>query len=90
MDNYKIITIINGKKHTLSDVGSPVPISDEVTDKSMTRAYILNLYKVIIKDKNDIEEIKYYQGRKIIKNFKYPKDWNSTDELMKRLLDAQK
>jgi len=56
----------------------------------MTRAYILNSYKDIIKDKNDIEEIKYYQGRKIIKNFKYPKDWNSTDELMKRLLDAQK
>jgi hypothetical protein len=40
MDNYKIITIIKGKKHTLSNVGPPVPISDEVTDKNMTRAYI--------------------------------------------------
>ena len=90
MDNYKIITIIKDKKHALSNVGPPAPISDEITDKNMTRAYILNSYKDIIKDKNDIEEIKYYQGRKIIKNFKYPKDWNSTDELMKRLLDAQK
>ena len=57
MDNYKIITIIKGEKHTLRNVGPPVPISDEVTDKNMTIAYILKSYKDIIKDKNDIKEI---------------------------------
>ena len=39
----------------------------------MTRAYILHSYKDIIKDKNDIEEIKYYQGKRIIKNLNIQK-----------------
>ena len=90
MDNYKIITIIKGEKHTLRNVGPPAPISDETEDKNMTRAYIFNQFRDIIKDKNDVEEIKYYQGRKIIKHFKYPKDWSSTTELMNRLLNSQK
>ena len=90
MDNYKIITIINGKKHTLNKVGPPAPFFDEITDKNMTRSYVFNQFKDIIKDKNDVEEIKYYQGRKVIKNYKYPKGWSSTDELMNRLLNSQK
>ena len=57
LNNYKIITIIKGKKHTLNNVGPPAPISDETEDKDMTRAYILHSYKDIIEDKNDIEEI---------------------------------
>ncbi len=91
MDNYKIRAIIKGEKHTLRNVGPPAFISnDEVLDKNMTRSYILSKFRDIIKDKNDVEETKYYQGRKIIKNFEYPKDWNSTTELMSKLLNAQK
>ena len=55
----------------------------------MTRSYVFNQFKDIIKDKNDVEEIKYYQGRKVIKNYKYPKGWSSTDEFMNRLFNAQ-
>ena len=62
---------------------------DEITDKNITRSYILNQFRDIIKDKNDVEEIKYYQGRKVIKNYKYPKGCSSTDELMGRLLNTQ-
>ena len=88
MDNYKIITTIKGKKYTLDKVGQPAPIFNETIDKNMTRDYILRSYKDIIIDKNDVEEIKYYKGRKIIKHYKYPNNWNSQDELMKQLLNC--
>jgi len=90
MDNYKIITTIKGTKYTLNKVGQPTPILNDIIDKNMTRDYIIRSYKDIVKDKNDVEEIIYYQGRKIIRKYKYPNNWNSQDELMKQFLNSQK
>ena len=90
MDNYKIVATVNGKKYTFNNVGEPAPISlDENVDKGMIRAYVAGLFldegQDTVKNLCEIEEIKYYQGRKIIRKYKYSKDFDPIKELLIKL-----
>jgi hypothetical protein len=89
MENYKIVATIKGKKFTLKNVGEPEFLQMENTEeikKEMTKSYVATQLRKEINKLDDIEEIKYYKGNKILFKFKYPKGWNSIDELKKKLL----
>jgi len=75
MDKHKIVAIIGGEKHTLNKVGEPDPdMVDDPCYKLILRDYVLNNFKEECESKDDIEEIKYYNGRKLLFKFDYSED----------------
>ncbi len=66
--NYTIVAIVKGEKITIRNVGEPLEESD-IIRKTTLFEYVASRCRDITTSLEDIEEIKYKKGRKLL--FKY-------------------
>ncbi len=72
--NYTIVAIVKGEKFTITNVGEPGEAFEEESDiirKTVLRGYVASIYSDKITSLEDIEEIQYKKGRKLLFKYKY-------------------
>lgn len=72
-NDYKIVSIIRGKKHILNKCGPPNDyiLKDPMFGKELLRGYILKHFSDLIDNKDDISKISYMNKNKKIVHFDY-------------------
>ncbi len=69
--NYTIVAIVKGEKFTISKVGEPFEEESDIIRKTVLRGYVASIYSDKITSLEDIEEIQYKKGKKILFTYKY-------------------
>ena len=71
--SYKIEATIKGEKYVLNKVGPPTYLEKEpeMLQKTMWKGYISQNFRDIMTSLDDLQEVKYLKGNKILIQFKY-------------------